>query len=144
MFFITSKIFWVLVQPLSLIVLLSVFALLLLWFKRGRIGGFLLTVAVLIGLFSSFTTLGALLIAPLEDRFARPAALPTDVRAIVVLGGGFNGKVSLRRGVAELRAAGDRFVEAIALALRYPGAKVVISVRGAKVVAVRVALGSGR
>src|SRR3954464_10490425 len=120
MFFILSKVFWALAQPVSLLVAAATLALLLLWFKRRRAAGTLLTLAVLIGIVGGFTTAGALMIAPLEDRFAQPAVAPQQVDAIVVLGGGFDGKVSRARNEPELRASGDRFVEAIALAMRYP------------------------
>ncbi len=127
MFFVLSKIFWALAQPVSLIVVLSALALVLLWFERHRSAGTLLFVAVSIGALGGYSTLGVLMIRPLEDRFPPPARPPQQVDAIIVLGGGFDGKVSRTRNEAELRASGDRFVEAIALAMRYPEAKVVIS-----------------
>lgn len=127
MFFLISKIFWLVVQPLSLIFLLVLAGLIAYWRGSRRTGiGFSLLGLVLLGLFA-FTTLGALLIAPLEDRFARPATPPSDVGTIIVLGGGFGGAVSRARGNEELRDSGDRFVEALRLAGVYPHAKIVVT-----------------
>ena len=127
MFFLLSKILWLLVQPLSLVFLLILLGLLASWRGWRRTGlGFTLAGLVALGLFA-FTTLGALLIAPLENRFARPATPPADVGAIIVLGGGFGGVVSQARGNEELRESGDRFVEALRLARLYPQARIIIS-----------------
>lgn len=127
MFFVLSKIFWLLVQPLSLIFLLGLAGAVLVAWRRVRtglaIGGLAL---VLLGA-SSFTTLGFLLINPLEERFARPAEMPTDVSTIVMLGGATVGRVSAVRGITELNDAGDRLMETLRLARLYPQAKVLIS-----------------
>src|SRR5690606_4453771 len=73
-----------------------------------------------------WTSLGAILLNPLEERFARPA-LAGEVHGIVVLGGGFEGAINLARGGYELNTGGDRFVEAAILARHYPAAKIVVS-----------------
>jgi len=127
MFFMLSKVLWLVAQPLSLVFLLILAGILAYWRNWRRLGaGLSLGAMVLLGLFA-FTTLGALLIAPLENRFARPATAPDDVGVILVLGGGFGGVVSLARGNEELRDSGDRFVEALYLANRYPNAKIVVT-----------------
>jgi uncharacterized SAM-binding protein YcdF (DUF218 family) len=82
--------------------------------------------ATLIVLFG-FTSFGSMIMAPLEDRFQRPAEMPAKVDTIIVLGGGFDGKISAARRNEELTAAGDRFVEALRLARIYPEAKIVVS-----------------
>ncbi len=127
MFFILSKLFWILAQPLSLlaIALLLIIVFVLRGMRRTAAAFAVVSFAALLAV--GYTTLGAAMIAPLEDRFSRPAAMPEEVAAIVVLGGGFDGKVSNARGIAELRASGDRFVEAVALARLYPQAMVVVS-----------------
>ena len=126
MFFEISKIFGFLAQPLnfSIIVLgLSVLAALLGW-PRLSVAG---TVAIFLLLaVAGWTSFGALLLTPLEDRFPRPPA-PEKVDGIVVLGGGLEGAINLARGGYELNSGGDRFVEAAILARRYPEARIVVS-----------------
>jgi uncharacterized SAM-binding protein YcdF (DUF218 family) len=127
MFFIASKIFWMLAHPLSLATILALGSFLssvIGWRRLAATAGGL---GFLVLVISGWTTAGALMLHPLEDRFSRPAEMPDRVEGIVVLGGGFEGGVNQVRGGYELNASGDRFVEAAALALRYPEAKVLVS-----------------
>lgn len=121
-----TRIFWLLVQPMSVVVLLLVAGLALSWLKRRWISRVLVGLALLALFVTSFTTFGYLLITPLEQRFERPAE-PVNVDGIVVLGGGMDGEVNSVRGGFELNRSGDRFVEALRLALRHTNAKIVIA-----------------
>ena len=126
MFFVLSKIFWFFVQPLNLSIFLLAAGLLaiLTGWKRISAGAILAAFAILA--LSAWTSLGAILLTPLEERFARPP-MPDKVDGIVVLGGGFEGAINLARGGYELNSAGDRFVETAILARRYPNARIVVS-----------------
>ncbi len=62
----------------------------------------------------------------LEDRFAQPE-LPEQITGIVVLGGSFDTRVARTRGEPELNEAADRVTAALALAQRYPQAKILFS-----------------
>ncbi|WP_102958481.1 YdcF family protein [Mangrovicella endophytica] len=126
MFFILSKIAWMLLQPLVAIALLVLAALLLrlLGFPRTSTG--LGVVAAVFFAVAVFSPLGLLMIAALENRFPRPS-LPEHVDGIVVLGGSFDTRVATTRFEPELNEAGDRVTSAVALALRYPEAKVIFS-----------------
>jgi uncharacterized SAM-binding protein YcdF (DUF218 family) len=121
-----SKIFWFLVQPLNLAIFLLALSLLVGWFGWRKLGGFSALVSFLILALSAWTSLGALMLHPLEERFQRPP-LPDKVAGIIVLGGGFEGAINLVRGGYELNSGGDRFLEAAVLARRYPDAKVAVS-----------------
>ncbi|MCO5164271.1 MAG: YdcF family protein [Mesorhizobium sp.] len=126
MFFVLSKVFWFAVQPvnLAIIVMLAGLALFALRWRRTAVA--LVATAALWLVVCVWTSFGALLVTPLENRFPRPI-LPDEVAGIVVLGGGFEGGINLVRGGYELNSGGDRYVEAAALARRYPDAKIVIS-----------------
>ena len=127
MFFYLSKIFWLFAQPINLIGLLLGVALLALLLRRRRTAIAATAAGFAVLALSAWTSLGALMLHPLEDRFARPDPAPGEVAGIVVLGGGFEGSVNLARGGYELNASGDRFVEAAVLARRYPAARVVVT-----------------
>lgn len=127
MFYLLSKLFWIVAQPLSVILLLTLAGTLLLFFGRWRLGMAANAAAMLTLAVCGFTSFGFLLIRPLEDRFSRPATMPETVDTIVVLGGSTLARVSTARGVAELNDAGDRLTEAVALARRYPQARIVFS-----------------
>lgn len=127
MFFVVSKLFWLVAQPISICALLVLAGGVLVAWRRVRwglaLGGLGLSVLVV----SGYTTLGALLIGPLENRFERPAQMPVSVSTIIVLGGSTVGRVSGARGVSELNEAGDRLVAAVYLAQTYPAARIVLS-----------------
>lgn len=127
MFFYASKLFWFFVQPINLaifLVLIGLVAGMFRW-RRAMFAGVALGGAVLF--LSAWTSLGALMLHPLEERFTRPADPPASVAGIIVLGGGFEGAINLARGGYELNSAGDRFVETAVLARRYPDATVLVS-----------------
>jgi uncharacterized SAM-binding protein YcdF (DUF218 family) len=127
MFFYLSKILWFFVQPLNFSIFLILAALLAVMFSRRRLAVTSASVAFLILALSAWTSLGALLLNPLEERFQRPASLPKTIDGIVVLGGGLEGAINLARGGYELNSGGDRFVEAGTLARRFPNARILVS-----------------
>lgn len=127
MFFYLSKVFWLFAQPINMIGLMMGIALLAMLLRRRRTAAAALASGFLVLALSTWTSLGALMLHPLEDRFARPDPAPENIAGIVVLGGGFEGSVNLARGGYELNASGDRFVEAAVLARRYPQARVVVT-----------------
>ncbi|MEW6632520.1 MAG: YdcF family protein [Pseudomonadota bacterium] len=126
MFFFLSKVFWFFIQPLNLAIFLLLAGILAGSFRRRRLAATGSVLAFLILALSTWTSLGAMMLNPLEERFPKPA-LPEKVDGIVVLGGGFEGAINLARGGYELNTSGDRMVETAILARRFPQAKVVVS-----------------
>jgi uncharacterized SAM-binding protein YcdF (DUF218 family) len=127
MFYVISKVFWVVAQPLGLIMALLVLGMLLAVWGRRRLALAANVMATLVLALCAFTSLGFLIIRPLEDRFTRPADMPVTVDAIVVLGGSTQARVSTARQISEFNEAGDRLTEAVLLARRYPEARLVFS-----------------
>jgi len=127
MFFLLSKIFWFVAQPLNLSILLLIagFAICIAGYRRVGLTAFVMALGVL--LLSTWTSLGPALLRPLEERYVRPDPAPETVAGIVVLGGGFEGAINLARGGYEVNSGGDRYIEAAALARRYPQARVVVT-----------------
>jgi uncharacterized SAM-binding protein YcdF (DUF218 family) len=127
MFYLASKIFWLVAQPLSIVLILMVAGTGLLALGRRRLGIAANGAAIVVLVLCGFTTLGFLVIQPLEDRFVRPDPMPENVQRIIVLGGSTLGRVSAARGVAELNEAGDRLTDAVILARRFPEARIYYS-----------------
>lgn len=125
--FVVSKVFWNLVQPLSLVFLFAVFALLLIGLKHLRLAAAALSFALVVLFLTLYTTLGSFLLQTLEARFPRPAGDPPELACMIVLGGAFETEVTTARGGMDLNQAADRFVEALRLAIRYPEAKILVS-----------------
>ncbi|MHA6297259.1 YdcF family protein [Devosia sp. CAU 1758] len=127
MFFVLSKIFWLIAQPISVVMLLILGALALVLVNRRRSAmAALFTAAVLLGGLS-FTSIGYLLIQPLEDRFARPDVPSGAVSAIVMLGGATVARASSARQTVALNDAGERLTTTLWLAMQYPEARIVLS-----------------
>ncbi len=129
MFFFLSKIAWLVIQPVGLLVLCFAAILLASFFRGRRLLRLLAFLGLLFVLGAAQTNIGRIMLQPLENRFARPGEIPRQDRiaGIIVLGGGFDGYVTQRRGGFELGESGDRFVETLRLARAVPNAPVVIS-----------------
>src|SRR5262245_25111028 len=129
MFYILAKVMWFLIQPSTLMVgaVLGGAALWpTTWCRLGRRlvwgGGVALLVCGL-------APLSDALIAPLEARFERPDldSVGAPIAGIIVLGGGEDGHAKGTPQLAGLNEAAERYTEAVALARRLPGARVVFS-----------------
>ncbi|MGM0583338.1 MAG: YdcF family protein [Pseudomonadota bacterium] len=127
LFFIASKLVWALIRPETLLILLLAAGLLALQFGRRRLafaslaaslGGF-----VIIALFP----LGDALLAPLEARYPPEPEIAGAVVGIVVLGGGEDARAAQRWGQPAVNETGERFLAAIALAGRFPQARVLFT-----------------
>jgi uncharacterized SAM-binding protein YcdF (DUF218 family) len=126
-FFILSKVLGFFASPSNLVIALGFLGVLFLATRLARIGRFL-TVASLVALaVLGLSPLGNALIIPLEERFP-----PWDDRrgspdGIVVLGGAISPDVSAARNEVALNEAAERVTSAVALARRYPQARIIYS-----------------
>jgi len=125
--FALSKIFWLVANPTMVIQVLVVLGTLLLWTRRWCVlGRALVSVGAVVLLLVGLLPVGALMVARLEDRFP-PPALPATVDGIVLLGGFISVGVGHERGTVELNTMADRLTGFVALARRYPDARLVFS-----------------
>jgi len=124
--FIISKLLWFIAAPGNFLLLVLVAGVLLaLWSGRRR--GFALIAAATLGFLVIATLpIGPWLAAPLENRFPTSAP-PPRIDGIVVLGGSVDPAVSRARGQVALLSAAGRITETVALARRFPAARVLIS-----------------
>jgi uncharacterized SAM-binding protein YcdF (DUF218 family) len=126
MFFYLAKVFWFFAQPSGLLLLLLLMGSALLRAGRDRVGRRLVAASAGLLLFGGWLPVSNWLMLPLEQRFSR-AAPASEVDGIVVLGGAEEARIWLERSGHALNEAGERFTETIALARRYPKAKVVFT-----------------
>jgi len=122
-FFYLAKIIWFFAQPSGLLLLLLLTGAALLLAGRHGVGRRLVVASAGLLLFGGWLPVSNWLMLPLEQRFSR-ADLAGGVDGIVVLGGGEEARIWAERAGHALNEAGERFTEAIALARRYPKAKV--------------------
>jgi uncharacterized SAM-binding protein YcdF (DUF218 family) len=124
MFFVLSKLFWILAQPshwLGFLVLATAISLVLRWNRAGR---FFAVAAVLLLVVA--TVLAVPLARNLEDRYPRPP-LPAHVDGILVLGSGFDTALFRARGAPATNEGIWRLEAGFAVARRYPGARLVFT-----------------
>ncbi|MGD9867018.1 MAG: YdcF family protein [Hyphomicrobiales bacterium] len=128
MFFYVAKIGWFLAQPSNLLGLMLVLGTLLLWTGWARTGRRLVALSAVLYMALGLSPLGHALVLPLEDRFPRPRlddADPPD--GIILLGGAQDMLVSAARNAPSTNEAGERYIETMMLARRFPDARVVFS-----------------
>ena len=126
-FFILSKLAWILLSPANLIILLVLIAIVMLFIKKVSMAKWLLSCTMLFATSLLFYPLGDKLIYPLEARFSKPEPLPVAIDGIIVLGGAAQLIQSANWGTMELGTAADRYIGAAILAKRYPSAPVIFS-----------------
>ncbi|MDX2201759.1 MAG: YdcF family protein [Hyphomicrobiaceae bacterium] len=129
MFFFLSKLLWFFAQPSNVaFVLILVGALLMLTAPRSVLGRRMATAGLLAFVVLGFTPFNQILLAPLESRFQRPdLGLGPPPAGIIILGGAEDGRADPDREMAGLNEAAERYTEGIALARRFPQAKLVFS-----------------
>jgi uncharacterized SAM-binding protein YcdF (DUF218 family) len=124
-FFIASKIFWMLAAPINLLLFGALAGVALCYGRHARFGRGLALTAILLLLAAATLPLRAVFLAPLENRFPSPSADMPPPYGIIVLGGAIDDPVSAARGQTVFDEGGERITEAVILAKRFPQARVV-------------------
>lgn len=126
MSFIFSKLAWAILTPGTLLFLMALSAVLL-WRKRPAISrAFMIATAFVLGLLV-FCPVGPWLIRPLEVQFPTPDLNALQVDGIVVLGGASDPEATRLAHTTVLNDAAERLTSFLALAKRYPKARLVFS-----------------
>lgn len=127
MFFVLSKVLWFLIQPLNLIALLLISSALASW--RGMAGtARWMRVLAMLGLVAPILLpIDKWLLIPLETRFSAPNPMPQKVDGIILLGGAQRPSLTDYWKEPELNASAETLTTFLALARRYPQAKLVFS-----------------
>ncbi|WP_439573893.1 YdcF family protein [Phreatobacter sp.] len=128
LFFTLSKILWWFAAPSNLLAAVIVLGALGLFTRWSR-GGRRLVAAGALGLaVCAVSPLGTWLARPLENRFPLMSPAMAPPTGIIVLGGSVNPHTTeARGGQVTLSGAPGRITEAVALARRYPGARLVFT-----------------
>jgi uncharacterized SAM-binding protein YcdF (DUF218 family) len=127
MFFVLSKVLGFFAIPSNLAITFGLLGVALLATRLARLGRRLIVASVLALALLGLSPLGNALIIPLEDRFPPWDDTRGAPDGIVVLGGGITPDVSEARPEVALNEAAERVTAAVALARRYPAARIVYS-----------------
>jgi uncharacterized SAM-binding protein YcdF (DUF218 family) len=125
--FYISKLVWLLAQPSMLLIILLVTGVVLLGTRYQRSARGALVLAALLAVAGGILPLSTWLMLPLEDRFPRADLSGRPIDGIVVLGGAEESRVAAGRKAHALNAAGERMTETMALARRFPNARIVFT-----------------
>jgi uncharacterized SAM-binding protein YcdF (DUF218 family) len=127
-FFVLAKMLWFLLQPSSLMVGVMLAGAGLATTKRYRLGRHLFWGGAIALLICGLTSVGDLLIRPLEARFPRAdVADGAPIAGIIVLGGAEDSGAADSRQLAALNEAAERYTETLVLARRLPEARIVFT-----------------
>ena len=125
-FFVASKLVGALLRPDTWIVLALALIVLAVFYSRRRLTLWVgsITLALLVAL--AIFPLGDLLLQPIERTYPAEPSLG-QVDGIIVLGGGEDARASAYWGQMQLNEGGERYTAALALARRFPQARVLFT-----------------
>lgn len=120
-----AKLFWLVAEPSSFLLLCWLIGCALLWTRWFKIGRIAVAGTALITLANAMLPIGDWALRPIEDRFPPPVTLPTRVDGLIVLGGTIDESIIGRRGIPRsLAATGSPRLDAfLELSRRYPMAR---------------------
>jgi uncharacterized SAM-binding protein YcdF (DUF218 family) len=127
MFFVASKLFWIVAEPVTLLLLVGVLGVFLASTRFARAARVLVACAILLLAFGLLTPIGALILRPLEDRFPQPPKNLAEPAGIIVLGGAVDTARSQAREQVNLNSDASRMITGVELARRYPAARLVFT-----------------
>lgn len=125
--FVLSKVLWELFDFDGVLLAALVVGIGLLWTPWSRAGRRLLTITLLATLALAVVPVGPWLLVALENRFPVMTEPPPQIDGIVVLGGAISPALSQARGQPQIGGDAERLFAAVALARRYPEARIVFT-----------------
>jgi len=123
--FLFGKLVWAVLQPGNLLMLWLLAGVFFFLVTRGRRGKLLVGISLLGFLVLAVAPIGPAMLLALEERFPRPA-LPERVDGILVLGGAVDPAISRAYGETVFNGSVTRVLAGVALARRYPEAKLAL------------------
>jgi uncharacterized SAM-binding protein YcdF (DUF218 family) len=127
MFFVLSKVLGFFAVPSTLILFIGLAGVLALVLRRVRLGAGLMALSIVLLAVVGLSPLGNALMLPLEQRFPVWDETRGPPDGIIVLGGAMLPATSAARGAPQLNEAAERMTSAVALARRFPSARIVFS-----------------
>ncbi len=127
MFFWASKVLWLIVNPGNILLILLILGLALLWTRWWKAGRRLVGFVALTGLILAVFPVGKWMYGALEDRFPPYRKPHVQVDGIIVAGGIVNPVLTVDRGQISIGAGAERLFAMVALAKKYPQAKLIFT-----------------
>ena len=125
--FTLSKIFWMILPPGKIIVIILAVVAVLLFTPWRRTGTALLATMTAVLLLLGIFPIGYEMLEGLENRFPANPPLPEAVSGVTVLGGTVNPGLTVDRDQLAITDGAEKFTEFIRIGRHYPDAKMVFS-----------------
>lgn len=121
------KLGWMLFAPANVLLAGLVIGAALLWTRWRLTGKIVIATVAALATIIAVLPVSIWMIRPLEDRFHRIDDLPVNVTGVITLGGVINQFVTLARKQPALHRGAERLTEFVALARRYPMARLIFT-----------------
>ncbi len=126
-FFVLSKLLWLLIRPENLIIIALAIVILLFFLKKDELAKKYLYITSTMIFFIAIFPIGSWLLYPLETHFPTKPDLPKQVDGIILLGGSFLPSNSEAWNKVQTNSFADRIHDFLALIHRYPNAKAIFT-----------------
>ena len=127
MFYVLSKLAWLILEPFNFLLLLMVSGLILYRVAHVRSGILIVIFSLLTMLIVSIFPIGHYLLAQLEDRFPKPEVIDAEITGIIVLGGFVDGELYERDKWSGLESGIARLMGGAQLSHRFKKARVIFT-----------------
>ncbi|WP_181705260.1 YdcF family protein [Chthonobacter rhizosphaerae] len=128
MFFIASKLIFLVLRPSNAVLLAMLVGLLLRRLGRRRTGAIVFSLGLGAAVVAAWTPLGNALILPLEQRFPQIAPPADEPTGVIILGGSIDPIATAQRGdYPQLLDGAERLIVGAEMARRYPNARIVFT-----------------
>jgi uncharacterized SAM-binding protein YcdF (DUF218 family) len=124
--FVISKLVEQFVIPSNFLLLVGLLGVLLLIFRWRRLGVALAALSIVLLAICGWSPIGALALAPLENRFAIPD-ISQPPTGIIMLGGAVDIHLTADRKMVAMNDGAERLTETAALSRRFPTARIFLS-----------------
>jgi uncharacterized SAM-binding protein YcdF (DUF218 family) len=126
-FFLLSKLIWLVISPDSLLVILTVISFILLWKKSYKYAQRLLGFVVMLMLIIFLLPIGEWLLYPLETQYRTNPELPQKIDGVILLGGAESAYLSNLWQQTELGESAERDLAFMYFIRQYPDARYVFT-----------------
>ena len=126
-FFILSKIYWIYLNPINILIYLLLIGVIFNFFNKKKL--FKIINLITFTLFILIVVLpnGTYLLWKLENSYSIPKVFPNGIDGILILGGGTNAVLTQQYNQMSLNENIERITESINLMRRFPNAKIIYS-----------------
>ena len=128
MFYYYSKIFWLIFNPINILIFFLLIGIIFHFFKK-KIYRIIYSITLILFLFTFILPTGYYLIWNLEKSYSKPK-LSNNIDGILILGSGIDVKRTYQHNQLTLNGKIERLIEPIELMKKFPNAKIVISGSG--------------